>query len=55
MCDLLLFAGPFYFRCGRKRDMIAYWANDDSRRTLFEAIRVHAAESGIKRLVVDWS
>jgi len=31
-------------RRGSKRDMIAYWANDDFREFLFEKIRTHLAE-----------
>lgn len=40
-------------RCGRKRDMIAYWANDDFRLNLFDALRSHVAELGIEISIVD--
>ena len=40
-------------RRGRKRDMIAYWAQDDFRLTIFDALRSHIAELGVDTPVVD--
>lgn len=33
---------------GNKRDMIAYWALDDFRQTIFDAIQNHVSETEIK-------
>ena len=40
-------------RRGGKRDMIAYWAHDEFRQELFDTIRSHVDELGIKTPVVD--
>lgn len=37
----------------RQRDMIAYWAQKEFRRKLFDAIREHLAEIGSRIEVVD--
>ena len=42
-------------RKGSRRDMIAYWAKDEFRKVLFEAIRAHLIEIGSKIEVIDWA
>lgn len=39
--------------CGRKRDMIAYWAKNEFREQLFDRINIHLGRIGSKILVIN--